>query len=275
MGGTRIFRMIAGLAGFVFVTLTGGEARAQNSDEWEFSASLYAWLPIDVDGRTVFNRGRISERIEIPIDTVVDDLEFVFQGDFMVRRGRWGFLADVVTVDLADTRSASRAGTIGSIAVPAEVSGDFRLAVDSWLVTATGFFRLHDDEGSNLDFVFGARLVDLAQRLSWRLEGDIAGIPLLTRQGELRASETYLDAVVGLKGRFGWSRESRWFTPFYLDIGTGDSDLTWQGVVGVGRTFDWGEIKLTYRYLDYDFASDDLFQSLGLSGPALGATWRF
>jgi len=31
---------------------------------------------------------------------------------------------------------------------------------------------------------------------------------------------------------FGESR--KWFVPYYLDVGTGESDLTWQAMGGIG-----------------------------------------
>ena len=38
------------------------------------------------------------------------------------------------------------------------------------------------------------------------------------------------DAVVGIRGQFELS--GRWFMPFHLDVGTGDSDVTWQTTAG-------------------------------------------
>jgi hypothetical protein len=38
-----------------------------------------------------------------------------------------------------------------------------------------------------------------------------------------------------------------WYLPYYADIGTGDSDLTWQLFGGIGYMFNWGDIKLGYE----------------------------
>jgi len=69
-------------------------------------------------------------------------------------------------------------------------------------------------------------------------------------------------------------RRLKWFAPFHVDVGTGDSDLTWQLLAGVGYVFSWGDLLLVYRHLDYDQKHGDLLEGLRLSGPALGASFR-
>ena len=68
---------------------------------------------------------------------------------------------------------------------------------------------------------------------------------------------------------------SNWYIPYYFDIGTGNSDLTWQGMLGVSYRFGWGEIMLSYRYLYYDMDESKLFEDLTFKGPALGLMIRF
>ena len=63
--------------------------------------------------------------------------------------------------------------------------------------------------------------------------------------------------------------------PYYLDIGTGQSKFTWQGIVGIGYDFDWGAVTAAWRYLDYDFKSDQVVQDLNLSVGAIGVTFRW
>jgi len=66
-----------------------------------------------------------------------------------------------------------------------------------------------------------------------------------------------------------------WISPYYVDVGAGDSDLTWQASLGVGYRWGWGDIHLDYRYLDYDQGDNALVQGMTLDGPSLGATFRF
>jgi hypothetical protein len=42
--------------------------------------------------------------------------------------------------------------------------------------------------------------------------------------------------------------------PYYLDVGTGSSNWTWQALLGVGYAFDWGDVNLSDpQPLAYDF----------------------
>ena len=63
--------------------------------------------------------------------------------------------------------------------------------------------------------------------------------------------------------------------PYYADIGAGDSDLTWQAMAGIGYSYGWGDVLLTYRHLSYDEGTDGLVQDLELSGPAIAVNFRF
>ena len=68
---------------------------------------------------------------------------------------------------------------------------------------------------------------------------------------------------------------SAWFVPLYLDAGAGTSKFTWQGMLGVGYAFGWGDLLAVYRQLTYEENDTAGLQRLGFSGPAIGATFRF
>lgn len=48
-------------------------------------------------------------------------------------------------------------------------------------------------------------------------------------------SESYCDGIIGLRGNVNFTEN--WYLPFHLDVGAGDSDLTWQSMVGIGYHF--------------------------------------
>ena len=78
-----------------------------------------------------------------------------------------------------------------------------------------------------------------------------------------------------MKGQVKFGEDKKWFVPYYLDVGTGDSDLTWQAMLGAGYAFDWGDLVAVWRYLDYDMPSGDLIESLDANGAAIGVTFHF
>ena len=82
------------------------------------------------------------------------------------------------------------------------------------------------------------------------------------------------DAVVGIRGKFNLAK--RWFMPYVLDIGTGDSDYTWHASGGIGYQFDKFQLLALYRYMHWEFDdSFSLLKDLTLKGPLVGAMFRF
>jgi len=67
----------------------------------------------------------------------------------------------------------------------------------------------------------------------------------------------------------------KWYLPFYGDVGTGDSDLTWQVLAGIGYKFKWFDVVAAYRYLDWDFDDNPAIDDLNFSGPIVGIKFVF
>ena len=61
----------------------------------------------------------------------------------------------------------------------------------------------------------------------------------------------------------------------YLDIGTGESDLTWQALAGIGYRFKRFDVHAVYRYLSWDFDDNPALDELDISGPAVGLRFLF
>ena len=51
--------------------------------------------------------------------------------------------------------------------------------------------------------------------------------------GSFASKDRYVDGVAGVKGRAVLGRTLHWFAPYYGDIGTGESETTWQLAAGV------------------------------------------
>ncbi|WP_201286848.1 hypothetical protein, partial [Klebsiella pneumoniae] len=79
-----------------------------------------------------------------------------------------------------------------------------------------------------MDVIAGTRMVDMQQRLSWTVNGNLGPISAAARTGSSEVSETLWDAIVGVKGKYSVGTSKEWSIPFYVDIGTGQSTLTWQ-----------------------------------------------
>ena len=249
-------------------------ASAQGTEGWTFGASLYGYFP-SLSGTSNFPASGSGSSVSIDVDRILDNLEFVFMGSFEARKGRWGGFTDLIYMDIGTDRSGSRDITIGGIGLPASASADINYDIKGLIWTIAGEYNVHATREANVDVFAGARLVDLEQDIRWNLNGNIGSVPVPGRSGGSNVSRSNWDGIVGVKGRLRFGQEQRWFVPYYLDVGTGDSDFTWQAQAGVGYTWGWGDVMLGWRHLDYDFGSGKPFTDLSLSGPQLGVNFRW
>ncbi|MGB2819211.1 MAG: hypothetical protein WBA53_04405 [Burkholderiaceae bacterium] len=246
----------------------------QASEEgWQSAATLYVWLP-GIGGRTQFPSGAGGPTINVNAKDVLSSLDMAFMGSFESRLGRWGGLADWVYSDLSGDRSLTREFEVNGLPPGAGVAADLGLRVKTNILTLAGTYTLVESPTYSSSLLAGVRMLKTDQTLNWSIvsTGPVAG---LARSGTVDAGATNWDAVVGVRGRARLPGDPRWFVPYHLDIGTGASRQTWQAVLGVGYTFDFGDVGLVWRYLDYTFKPSEPLQTLTFNGLALGVAFRF
>ncbi len=248
-------------------------ASAGTGDEWTFGASIYGWFP-DISGTTAFPDGSGNDFV-VPIGTILDNLSFTLQGGFDARKGKWGIVTDVIYMDLNKKESEYREGTIGGQEIPVDVTAKVGLGMKSWIWTTAAYYRVIDQPEKSFDLLFGARYLDISQSLDFSFSGNIGGTPLPGHEASAKVGGANWDAVVGLRGRFSFGQGNQWFMPYLLDVGTGDTDLTWQAMAGIGYAFKWGEMIAAWRYLEYDMPSDKPIDNMNFSGPVVGAVFRW
>ena len=255
---------------------TGALAQQNSSetDSWQFGLSIYGWFP-DIAGETSFTQPGGSNDFKIDIDDILDNLEFTLMGTFDMRKGRWGILTDLIYMDVGNSQTGTRDATIGGRSLSVDASANVDLDLKSWVWTLTGYYRALDQPGMTLDIVAGTRYLDVEQKVNWIVTGNVGSIPVPDRTGAAEAGLTNWDALIGLRGRFALGANNAWFVPYYFDVGAGDSDLTWQGIAGLGYAFHWGEVVAAWRYLYYDLPSDKAIDDMSFSGPAIGVTFRW
>jgi hypothetical protein len=263
---------------FLMAALTSTGVSAQQgagpNDAWQFGLSIYGWFP-DIAGQTNFTTPSGSSEFEIDIEDILDNLEFTMMGTFDVRKGRWGVLTDLIYMDVDGSKSGTREASIGGGALPVNVAADVDIELESWIWTIAAYYRALQQDGSNLDITAGVRYLDIEQSVNWNITGNVGPIPAADRMGAAEANLSNWDIILGVRGRFAFGGQESWFVPYYLDLGTGDSDFTWQGVGGLGYAFQWWEITVAWRYLYYDLPSDKRIKDLDFSGPVIGATFRW
>lgn len=237
-------------------------ARAEDSGEndgWQFAGALYGW-GAGIDGKT-----RGGTEVSVDFDDLFDSLEMGFMGAFEARKGKWSLLADVIYLDLEADKTADVTLPIGpGIGVTTNTNANLK----GWVLQFGGSYNLLTKGKSRLDLLVGARYLDLDMDLVLSLQA----IPARFRT--ISVADSLWDGFVGVKGNIGLSK--RWYLPYYIDIGTGESDFTWQATGGVGfRAAKWIDLALVYRHLEWDLKSDRVIDDISFSGPAFGVIFRF
>ena len=250
-------------------------AQAQmKADELEWGASIYGWFP-SVSGQTAFPTGGTGPTVNVDADKLLENLKFAFMGTLEVQKGPWGVWTDVIYMNLGNSKSATRDFSLSQRVVPADVTADLDYDLKGWLWTIAGTYSLVKKPEYSLQALLGARMIDAKQSLDFNFNGNIASLGLPTRSGSAEVTLTNWDAIIGVKGRASFGDGLKWFVPYYLDVGTGQSKLTWQGIVGVGYAFNWGSVVAAWRYLDYEFKSGSPVENLSFNGPAIGVIFRW
>ena len=244
--------------------LSGLAAGKANAEDWEFRATVYGYFP-SIGGTTRFPAPGAD--IDIDNDELIENTELAAMGSFEVQKDRFGAFTDVIYMDVGDSIEDSTTLGDGAIPLPPGVTADASLDIQASAWTIAASYRVVASAHTTLDVFAGARLLDAEADLdvSLNVGQQIAG----------SAARDAWDGIIGVKGRVNFGVDGRWFIPYYLDGGTGDSDLTSQIAAGVGYSWSRTQLFAAWRYLDYDFAAGASLQDLDFGGPAIGITFTF
>lgn len=239
---------------------------------WHFSLTPYLWLPnINAKLSHDFPSSQTDQiRSEIGPNDYLENLQFALMLTGEVRKGPWSAFSDILYLDFGnqDSRVRDITGPGGRALVDLGLETETGLSGTLWTL-AGAYTAVHRPEG-HLDLFLGFRYLGLDTDLEWTFVRD-SNRPDFDRLRTGRSSRdlTNWDAIIGVKGQIRLG-ETAWFVPYYLDLGTGDSELTWQAMLGVGYRFDWGSLNLSIRSLSYEF--DEADANLRFTGPAMGVS---
>jgi hypothetical protein len=261
------------------------QSAAAHADQpgWQFQLTPYVWLPTISGGLnydTPAGGSGGAPRVDVGPTDWLDLLNSAFLLRGEARKERFFVFADVVYLGLEsdDDRVVSVSPGSGDvIPIDASVMLDTQTDLEGFTGTLAGGFNIHRDRTSSTDIFAGARYLSVDTQTSWSMSADIelpGGGTVLSRQGSIESDVDSWDAIIGIQGerRIG---KGKWSLPYYLDIGTGDSDLTWQVIAGASYAFGRGDLVLGYRHFEYDGGPKELMENFSFSGPVLGFRFSF
>lgn len=226
---------------------TGGASHAQ--DKWDYTGFIYLW------GAGMSGDTTTGQSFGLTFGEITENLEFGFMAALNASKGPWAVFGDLIYLQVSDGQ--------GSTVGPGfQTRADVRV---KGLVFTTGVGMDVVDNGQTWVNGFGGLR---------RTELDTtANLSINTVSTRRTANLTNWDAVIGLRGSEQLS--DRWLFSYYADVGTGESDLTWQAALTLDYQFDNWDLSFGYRYLTWDISNSPVLSDLTFDGPFIGAKFHF
>lgn len=244
-------------------------------DAWRVTPAIYLW------GAGIDATSKAGKDIEVGFDQLWDNLNLGLMGAFEVRKSKWFAVADVIYLDVSadkDGHLSAPAGPRGQASLNVGLNADMDL--EGWVVNLKVGRNIWDSEALFVDVFTGARYLNINSETRINLDSQIqldsrfgSHVRGSGRNLTLQAGGHVWDAIMGVKGRVTIYQD--WFLPLHVDVGTGESDITWQAATGLGYAFEGGSVMLLYRHLAWDLQSGNLIKDIAFSGPMLGAAFHF
>lgn len=245
--------LIFSLAFLFFATTSNAD---EGTSEWEYSAYAYMW------GSQMVAKTPGGAEGEIPFYKILDNLKMTFMGGGGAQNDKWSIMTDIIYLDVKDHKKSDV--EIPSTGLTVALNGSIEMK--SWIVTPTVGYAVHNSKKARVEIIGGARYLSMESIAKIHENGNSIV--------DANASESYWDAILGMRAHIFLN--DKWFVPLYFDVGTGDTDGTWQGFGGIGYRFAKYNTVFSYRYLTYDFdRSNKVIADLTVKGLFLGLQFSF
>ena len=239
------------------------------SDDWRFEVTPYVWAP-GVSSTLVYN-DRYLNTAKLSTSNVLGDLKSGGMIAAEAHYGNWGIFGDLVSATLQTAASSTTLVPTRQFGVVPVHAAD-KTTLQQNMITAAATYTVLNNQNAYVDALLGVRSIMATATVSL----DLSAYGLSKSAVDSKSIST-TDPIVGFKGRYRIA-DSTWYVPFYADVGSGGgtTNVTWQGILGVGKTFEkWIDASLAYRYMYYDMKGDGLLQKTTFKGPQLAVTFKF
>ena len=249
--------LVAIICGYALPVWSDDSVGRTPGSDWSFNLAPYVWAA-GLKGTVAAVPGLPSIKVDAGFRDILENLDIAAMVFGELRYQRFSAYADIVytkiTVD-AET--------------PAQILFD-NIETESSIFIGTfgGAYRLFDEQNGFFDLLAGARLWSVKTQLDF--DGGV-----LNSQ-DFDDDQTWVDPVIGVKARFDIG--AGFFLNALCHVGGFGvaSDLTWDAFGGFGYQFNETISAIAgYRHLEVDYHHDGFVFDVELSGPVIGATFRF
>ncbi len=250
---------------FAIVVSGLGWSLPATASDWQWTVVPYVWATDTTADVSI--DPYLDMESTVTFDELVDNLEVGGQFHVEAARNKWAFFLDFTYLLASDDQDLPDGSPpLGGANIDAEITNIF--------AEVGAAFRVFGEPGlDGVDVFAGVRVIDTEVELDASLAGPFG------QSGDVNASDTLADGFVG--ARIGKTFGSNWAASLRADVGTGDTDLTWnvQGMLA----YQFGEnnrfaAALAYRYMEIEMdvagGGQDIEIELTMSGPALAFVYR-
>ena len=172
----------------VAAPLNAGADDSGISDRWQYAASIYLW------GAGIDATDARGADVNVSFETLINNLNMAFMGNFEARRDKWSMLADVIYLNVG----ANNSGKVPVAVAPGtnvDVKVNASVETKGLVLNFIGGYTLWQTPEASLDLLAGARYLDL--QLDFGLS---AAVGPNVRARTFSDSDSMWDGVIGVKG---------------------------------------------------------------------------
>jgi hypothetical protein len=232
------------------------------SDAWRFEITPYLWGS-GIKGTLGLDSG-LAKSADFTTSNVLGALKSGGMIAAEAHNGSWGVMGDLVSATLQKSGAASVVTPYG----PANVAD--KVTLQQTVLTGAATYTIANNKNAYVDALLGVRAIYATATVNLSVTGT-------SDKASVSKTTSTVDPIIGAKGRYRIA-DSTWYVPFYADIGSGGgtTNLTWQAMAGVGKTFNsLIDASLTYRALYYDMKDGGVMQKTTMLGPQIAVTFKF
>lgn len=215
---------------------------------WEYEGQIYLW------GASIDGTSGKGVPISIEFGDILDNLRMAGMGTFGARYDKWTLMADIIYMDVNKKDLNIPVG-------PGPIVSLNSLGMKAWIIQPIVSYAVHETDTYRFELLAGSRYMSLDLPVGF-------SEPI----GKITPSDDAWNGIIGIRGTHDFT--DKWVGNYHLDVGTGDSDSTWQGLVGIGYKFENYSLHAGYRYLEWDHGGDAI-DDLTLDGVYAGVRFKF
>ena len=232
-----------------------------SSGEWEFGLDAHLW------GAAIGGETPTGNEIDVSFRDILENLDFGLMAAAKAKKNKWSVVADIINLKIKADNGENFKVPVGRFTAPVEV--DAKIVLKAWITTFGAGYNLVENDKWSLDLIGGARYLWLDATITLDAETKRLGRAL-----QPSGSKGNWDGIVGVNGNVQFN--DRWYLSYYGDVGAGDSDLTWAAQGILAYRFKKFDAYGGYRYMEWnDLSGNNAIKDLDLSGPILGARFKF